>query len=234
MSRRIIRDVLLRKLRLERSYRPPALLRHPEWNYDAFLALVVGQAAAARPDLSFLQVGGFDGQANDPILPLVRKYGLRGVIAEPQPAAFGALSRVYAEHSQVTLVNAAVSKVDEVRDFHSVDGGPSQVASFDRGHLRRHGIPESRIVTQPVECLTVATLLRRAGLSRVDVVQIDAEGYDFEIIKSIDLAGLAPLVLRFEHAHLSNRDADACVALLAGHGYRLITERRDLVAIRQE
>ena len=82
--RQIARDVLLRRLGVERSYRPPALLRHPDWNFDDPLKLVVAYAMRRRPDFSFLQVGAFDGRTEDPIHPLVREFGIRGIVVEPQ------------------------------------------------------------------------------------------------------------------------------------------------------
>jgi FkbM family methyltransferase len=231
MRSRIARDVFLRRFRLERSYRPPALLRYPEWNYESLLELAVSHAMASRPNLTFLQVGGFDGQANDPIRPLVLGRGLSGAIVEPQRGAVEALRRAYADHPHVRVIQAAVAGEDAERDFFTAEGGAIQVASFDRSHLLRHGIPPNKIVREKVQCLTVASVLRDAGLERVDLVQIDAEGYDFEIIKALDLATLRPAIIRYEHVHLSNDDADASVALLAGHGYRFLSERRDLIAL---
>ncbi len=231
MGSRIARDVFLRRFRLERSYRPPALLRHPEWNHESPLDLVIARAMETRPGFAFLQVGGFDGQANDPIRPLVVGRGLPGVIVEPQRAAVEALRKTYADYPQVRILQAAVADQDGERDFFTAEGGAIQFASFDRSHLLRHKVPASRIVCERVRCLTVTSVLREARLERVDLVQIDAEGYDFEIIKTIDLARLRPAVIRYEHVHLSNEDADASVALLAGHGYRFISERRDLIAL---
>ncbi len=71
-----------------------------------------------------------------------------------------------------------------------------------------------------------------AGIEQVDLIQIDAEGYDWPIIRSIDFARLRPRILRFEYRHMLGRDADACLALLADHGYRFIIEVRDIIAVR--
>jgi hypothetical protein len=72
----------------------------------------------------------------------------------------------------------------------------------------------------------------RAALSteHVDVIQIDAEGYDWPIIRSIDFARLRPRILRFEYRHMRPNDAAACLLYLAGHGYRFVVESRDIIA----
>src|SRR5712691_12660924 len=100
ISRRIARDVFLRRLGVERSYRPPALFRHPDWNFEPLLKLVVAYALRARPDFTFLQVGAFDGLANDPIHPLVRAFGLRGLVVEPQVGVLDTLKATYADQPQ--------------------------------------------------------------------------------------------------------------------------------------
>jgi hypothetical protein len=105
-------------------------------------------------------------------------------------------------------------------------------ASFDRQHLRKHGISDHDIVAQPVLCHTVESALRVAGLAKVDLIQIDAEGYDWAIIRSIDFTRIRPRMIRFEYRHMRDADADACLAHLASHGYRFILESHDIIAIR--
>src|SRR5690349_8008477 len=128
-SKRLVRDVLLRRLGMERSYRPSILIRHPQWNFDEFLKLTVAYHLRTIPDFSFLQVGAFDGLSNDPINPLVRAFGLRGIVVEPQLKAYESLKARYAEHPQVTVVNAAIADSDGTRDFYTVEGGVTQAAS---------------------------------------------------------------------------------------------------------
>ena len=95
-QRKIARDVLLRRLGVERSYRPAALFRHPDWNFDDPLKLAVAYALRRRPDFTFLQVGAFDGRTDDPIYPLVEEFGIRGIVVEPQPEMLETLRASYA------------------------------------------------------------------------------------------------------------------------------------------
>lgn len=230
--RKIVRDVFLRSLGLERSYRPPALLRHSDWNFGDLLRLVVGCALRTRPNFTFVQVGAFDGRTADPIYPLVQEFGIRGIVVEPQAQMLETLTANYAAHPQVVVVNAAIADADGARAFYSTTQGPSRYASFSRSHLLEHGVAPGAVVAQTVSCVTIASLLRQHGLTHCDLIQIDAEGYDYEIVRAIDFDAINPLIVRFEHVHLSNRDCDDCVALLASRGFRFISERRDIIALQ--
>jgi FkbM family methyltransferase len=230
-TNRITRDVWLRRLGVERSYRPPALLRHPEWNYDDILKLVVAAALRVRPDFTFLQVGAFDGRTEDPIHPLVREFGIRGIVIEPQAQLRTTIAANYAAYPQVVVVNAAIADVAGTRDFYATRG-PTRKASFFRAHLLRHGVAAGDIVTQRVECVTIADVLRQHGFAQCDFIQIDAEGYDYQIVKTLDFQAVQPLIIRFEQSHMRPRDCDECLGLLRARDYRFLSQRRDVIAVR--
>ena len=232
-SKKIARDVLLRRFGLERSYRPPALLRHPEWNYQPLLKLVVGHHLRLRPDFNFLQVGAFDGLTEDPIRPLVEAFGIRGIVVEPQRELLETLKTNYAAYPQVVAVNAAIADADGARDFYVTTRGPSRKASFFRSHLLKHGVPEAEIEVRRIPSVTIASVLARHGMDRCDFIQIDAEGYDYQIVRTIDFQVTQPLIVSFEHAHMSNRECNECIELLASHGFRFIGTRRDIIALRE-
>jgi FkbM family methyltransferase len=140
------------------------------------------------------------------------------------------LQHTYGDQRQVTLLQAAISDREGVCDFYCRRGEASMAASVDPGHLRRHGIPNDQIIRQQVVCHTVESALRFAGFQTVDLIQIDAEGCDWPIIRSIDFTRIRPAILRFEYRHMRPSDADACLELLAAHGYRFLLEPRDIIA----
>jgi FkbM family methyltransferase len=156
------------------------------------------------------------------------------VLVEPQPTAFHRLRQTYADQPQVTLVNAAIAERPGTRTLYCPRQGDAMVSSFDRRHLVRHGIRSSEIVARSVSCHTVAGVLEAAGMTRVDLLQIDTEGYDYQILQSIDFAAMGPVIVRFEFRHMSRRHANACIKLLAGHGYRFLVEASDIIAYRAQ
>jgi FkbM family methyltransferase len=229
-ARRRWRDKLYRRLGIQRCYTPPLVTRRPELLVRSLLPFVVAHELAKNSRLTFLQIGAFDGQRDDDLRELVFTHRLRGILVEPQPAAFARLQQTYRDQPQVTLLQAAIAEHDGMRNLYCQRGAASMAASFDREHLRRHGIPNEEIDVHPVVCLTVAGALRAAALDRVDLIQIDAEGYDWPIIRSIDFGALRPAILRFEYRNMPGADADACLEFLASRGYRFLIEPRDIIA----
>jgi FkbM family methyltransferase len=231
-ARRQRRNVWFRRMGIQRCYTPPIVTRDPSLAVRSCLPFVVAQELIKNPRMTFLQIGAFDGVGDDDLRELIVAHKLRGVLVEPQPAAFARLQQTYRNQPQVTLLQAAIAEQEGARDFFCTRGEASMAASFDRNHLRKHGIPDRDIVMQQVPCHTVESALRIAGLQQVDLIQIDAEGYDWPIIRSINLAHLRPRIIRFEYRHMSGRDADACIVHLTGHGYRFVIEARDIIAVR--
>lgn len=229
-ARRRRRNILFRRLGIQRCYNPPIVTREPELAVRSCLPFVVSHELLRNPRLTFLQIGAFDGVGDDDLRGLVMTHKLRGVLVEPQPDAFVRLQQTYRGQTHVTLLQAAIAEQEGTRDLFCRRGEASMAASFDRDHLRRHGIPDAEIFTQPVTCHTVESALQTAGLTQVDLIQIDAEGYDWQIIRSIDFERVRPRILRFEYRNMPERDADACLALLASHGFRFIMEARDIIA----
>jgi Methyltransferase FkbM domain len=85
--------------------------------------------------------------------------------------------------------------------------------------------PGIRLTSQAVNCVTFEDVLATAD--HVDLLHIDAEGYDLELLRLFDFPRFGPPLVRFEHAHLSRADWDEAVGLLARHGYRVLREQYD-------
>jgi FkbM family methyltransferase len=230
-ARRRHRNNLYRRLGIERCYSPPLVTRRPEILVRSVLPFVVAHELLNNPQLAFMQIGAFDGEGDDDLRQLVVRHKLRGVLVEPQPAAFAQLQHAYRDQPQVVLLQAAIAEQEGMRELYCQRGKASMAASFEREHLRRHGIVDDEIVAEHVTCHTVASALAAAQLDHVDLVQIDAEGYDWPIIRSIDFSLIRPAILRFEYRNLSHREADDCLEFLHSHGYRFFVEPRDIVAV---
>jgi len=231
-ARRRWRNIVFRRLGIARCHLPPVLVREPGLKVRSALRYVVADQLLRDRDFTFLQIGAYDGVGDDDLVELIKAHGLRGVLVEPQPTAFAELERTYADQPQLTLLQAAIAEQPGTRELYCRRDRPSMAASFDRENLLKHGIPAADIVPVPVACHSVNSALAAGGLDRVDLIQIDAEGYDHQIIRTINFARIRPAIVRFEYRHMSRRDADACLALLAGHGYRFLIEERDIIACR--
>ncbi|MDA1054152.1 MAG: FkbM family methyltransferase [Planctomycetota bacterium] len=207
---------------------------HPDWRTVNLLQYVAADHLLRNGELSFLQIGAFDGVVVDDMRRVIENEHVRGILVEPQPVPFARLEKRYQGNQHLTLVNAAIDKTSGTRTLYTIPSGDSAGASFDRNHLLKHGIDSADIVEQEVPCLTINEVMQQAGFQTIDLLQIDAEGYDFELVKSIDFRQCSPAILRFEFSHLSRRDIDECLRMLAERGYHFIVEKFDVIAVRQD
>jgi FkbM family methyltransferase len=225
--------------------RPSALLTSPNRELAPSLSMVLAQYVVESPDLTFLQIGAFDGRQADPLYQFIVRHHWRGVLVEPMPDAFSRLREAYQDEPQVQLQNVAVAQTDGQRTLYHLRrdaaGLPAwapMLASFDRDVVLRHGAQIPNIAefleTTEVPCVTLSTLLARTGLDRVDLLQIDTEGWDYEILKLVDFTQMRPAIINYEHAHLSPDDWDAAVGLLVRNGYRVGIGPFDTVACLAE
>ena len=208
---------------------------------DALLA----DFAKALPDAVFIQIGANDGLTGDPLQGLLAAPGSRwrGVMVEPVAHLFTQLCERYGPRRGLRFEHAAIGEEDGTTAIHRIRtecGDPlwlEQLASLDREVLRRNagqfGDFADRIVSEDVACLTVSTLLQRHHIQSLDLLLIDAEGWDWRILRQFDLARLQPKLILYEHQHLSSGEHSDAHDFLARHGYEWAeTPEGDTIAWR--
>jgi FkbM family methyltransferase len=198
-----------------------------------------------------VQIGANDGTSCDPVHEHIVRRGWSALLVEPLPDAFARLCRTYAGMSNVRCVQGAIGPEDGTMRLYRIgsDNGDadgngdsdcpceySMYASFSRDVLLkqfRH-IPNlaSRIVSVHVPAMTFSSLLRRNGVEHIDLLQVDAEGLDFEIIRMAFRTALRPNIISFESEHLSCEQKQDCARLLAAEGYRYLSRGFDTIAYR--
>ena len=210
--------------------------------------------------VNIVQVGANDGAINDPIYKFVSKYSERTriILSEPQSYLIPELEKNYKFHDQKYVFNGAVGP-DQALTLHRVKQeywpefhvpyaqgwpqyrAPTGITSADYGHVltwvrryyRGNYKAEEIIETVSVECVDLKKLLRKAGLfSDVHVLQIDAEGFDDQVIYSSDIEGISPLIINFECGNLTTQRAEDIREFLAQNKYVLSKHGIDGMAIR--
>lgn len=186
----------------------------------------------------FLQIGAHDGRSGDPLYRYIKRYGLRGVLVEPQKDIFKELERTHAG-SAVSLVNAAISETTGTRTLYKPAGVRGSLnASLKKEtverFVRQSGADATggRIEATFVDTLSFADLVERQGIKRVDLLQIDCEGYDAEVLKMFNFERFSPSLINYESKHLSAQEKAQCEEMLVGRGYRLFSWRADTCAYK--
>jgi FkbM family methyltransferase len=205
----------------------------------------------------FVQVGAFDGKSNDHVYDLAIKWGLKGLVVEPQPDAFQALRANYQGCGQLVFENVAIANEDGQKPLFRVRKDidflqyVNQVASFDPEHTRKmlkHHITRQAsagvrsafrrlnldfqdcIESQPVKTRTFRSLLATHRISRYDFLQVDTEGFDFEVLKMANIENTHPTLINYEHEHLRPEDQHASWDYLTRLNYHIFTHHGDTAA----
>ncbi|MFW6275458.1 MAG: FkbM family methyltransferase [bacterium] len=196
-----------------------------------------------NPGLTVVQVGANDGINQDPIHKFIRRDGWKGVLLEPQKNVYQAfLKPLHANAPDVHTLNAALSHKDGQQPIYRIAFSSERWATgltsfrkevleeaIDTGHVARCAkksgisLPENKedyITEDIIEAVSPKTLLNRYDIKQIDWLQIDTEGFDFEVIKMFDIAVSKPRVIVFEHSHLSVSELAACNEHLKKHEYR--------------
>lgn len=237
----VLRFGLLRALRFQRDVIAERLRTNPP---QGPVALIMEAAGQSVPAARFIQIGANDGITLDPLRRQILLRQWSGVQVEPVPSIFEQLC-INTGSRRLALENVAIADRSGSLPFYSVADDPwlrfpdwvRLLGSFRREVVESHAkfVPElaANIVCTQVPTLTWDELLQRHRFDRIDVLQIDAEGYDYQLLRSFPFERLQPSLLMYEHRHLLPSDRAECERLLATHGYELMALEFDTLALRR-
>lgn len=209
-------------------------------------------SALNGPEFFFVQVGAHDGisSVDDVLRDYIVLFKLRGLLIEPQAKLFRELQENYKQQPGLNFENAAIGHNNGKQQLYRIKDNldflayMNQGASFNLGHLRkllanhlRHGAArdvvqrvrelglsvDDCIEAETVETYTFEAVLNKYRVRRIDLLQIDTEGFDYEVIKMANLSKFRPALINYEHEHLSDGDRLECWRDLRAFGYRLFT-----------
>jgi FkbM family methyltransferase len=205
-------------------------------------------------DLWFIQIGANDGITHDLIHKFIKRDNWKGVLLEPQSYVFHKyLKKLYRRDKDVHTLNAAIGYSDETAKLYKVGFSNARwatgLATFDKemiikayesGHVERQAkknnetVPEDdslKISEEKVRVISPASLTAEYDLPRIDLLQIDAEGFDFEVIKMFDKQGINPRIIIFESSHFSDKEFKECINFLKDRNYQSKTVKANTIAM---
>ena len=118
-------------------------------DHGAALNRFLRTTVESRRTFAVLQIGAYDGVANDSVADLLRDYAhVRAVLLEPQPQAFAALQQLWRDVPRITPIQAALATACGERPLYVIADHrkhlhpfAEQVASFSRAHVRERVQP---------------------------------------------------------------------------------------------
>lgn len=203
-----------------------------------------------------IQIGANDGITNDPIHKFIKRDRWRGVLLEPQSEVFNLyLKKIYQKNEGLTPICAGIGEEDGFQTLYKIAFSNQRWATglasfskekveelFENGivekNCRQFGITipkniEERITGEEVEIISPQTLLKRFKISSIDLLQIDAEGFDLEVIRIFNVPKTLPKALIFENVNHSKEALESSYQQLKALGYKLKEFGRDTLAVYQ-
>jgi FkbM family methyltransferase len=207
----------------------------------------VERAFRDQSDIFVLKIGANDGVTNDPIGHyLLSDSRYRGVLVEPIPYYARLLLNNYGLTGRFTIEQVAIAASSDVIKMYHVAENASEllgkrfdvtpfrgIASLDRNHLVKH-LPagyDCIIEEVSVESVTVKELLKRNQIQQIDLLHIDAEGYDRIILQQFDFNLLRPKIVLFERDQLNTADQQAARGMMENAGYQVKAVERDFLCL---
>lgn len=195
-----------------------------------------------EPGFFFIQVGANDGVRFDGLYQKVTAVNAAGIVIEPLPRYFRRLAANYEDYPGVRPLNVALHPtLTRVEIFH-VDSDKAEtlppwthgIGSVDRNHHRRSGTSADCMTSTTVDAMTFAAVLDRFDVRRIDLLQIDVEGFDLAILEMVPFERIRPRLIKFEVTSMDVATKAKAFALLARYGYRTHLEGENGVAILPE
>lgn len=209
------------------------------------------QEVTKRDGFVIVQIGAYLGDSeNDPLFQLLRTRmkERRGVLilVEPVKEFFDRLVENYRGIPGVRFENVAISDRSGPATFYRLGVDPvahgfpewlSQLGSLKNERMgalwdKYEANAEYKAfylahrIEDKVDCITFSELLSRHRTTKVDLLQMDTEGFEFEIIRTIDFESTPIRFVNYEFVLLHEQKIHT-EKILQARGYRLVDFGQD-------
>lgn len=186
-------------------------------------------------DVFFVEIGANDGIQGDHIYNYVIHKGWKGVYVEPQKNVFIRLKANFKGIDGLFFENIAITKHEEDLTLYipaGEDHGSTVLASLSPNSAALNHIDKSQLTEETVTGKPFGYLVEKYALKnkKCVVLMLDVEGFEEQILTSIDFSDFKPQYILFEHKHMSYSLHGTLNEMLARNGYKVYTEKHDSLA----
>jgi len=137
------------------------------------------------------------------------------LLVEPVPYNYIKLKEDFKNKENIKICTNAVFSENKKRKFYYVDENSitklgkhwaSGIGSFNKNHIldhktKRFKIEDQDIIETEIEFITFESLVKKYSIKSIDKLQIDVEGAEYEILKSINFKNIRIKSIQFESKH---------------------------------
>ena len=198
-------------------------------------------------DARVIQVGAMDGINFDDTRGFLDMYKWKSLLIEPIPDLFEELKNNFKDRENYTFEQCAITENDgeiemltvppdviEREGLHPGYKGMSALYPLKNGfgsdYQRDIDVKTKFGVNIQVPSLTFDSLLKKHDIEQFDILICDAEGYDWNIFKQLDLSKYRPKFIRLEYINLTDEEKILTESKLKDNGY-IIDINQDIDAV---
>tara|TARA_B110000240_G_scaffold158593_1_gene176734 strand:- start:897 stop:1652 length:756 start_codon:yes stop_codon:yes gene_type:complete len=190
-----------------------------------------------------IQIGANDGLRFDILNKYIKRYNTKSILVEPIKKSFHDLMENYKDYNNIIFENVAISVNDQITHLYKIDHSKEEkyksehfkgIMSFDKNHLIKHGVKKNDIVKEVVESTSIDNLIKKYKIDIVDLLFVDAEGYDADIIEDFLRTSLMRPIIIFEYLHVPNKKFKDLVNSFNKKKYLFFSLNENLICFPQE
>lgn len=201
------------------------------------LDYILGKIFERNNIQSLVQIGANDGLRFDHLKKYLSDKNLKAILVEPVPKYFNKLSDNYFGFENIILENYAISETNSITNIFCVRDQYLEnysdhikgINSFDINHLTSHGVNKKHIEKISVKTIKLSELINKHSINNLDLLYIDAEGYDANIVLDFLSNNLMKPIIIFEYIHINNTLLDKVIQKLLEKKYSFFEVKENLV-----
>lgn len=204
-----------------------------------------------HPEYKAVQIGAMDGINYDNTRGFFDMYKWNTILVEPIPEIFQELKENLKDRENLLYENSAISPKEgklkmltvplsaiEENNLHPGYKGMSAAYPLKNGfgsdYQRDIDVKSKYGIDIEVDCITFDTLVSKHNFNDVNILVCDAEGYDWEIFKSIDLNKYNLQFIRLEYFNLTEEEKTQLKTKFDNAGYTYFIDGQDIDAVKKE
>ena len=184
---------------------------------------------------------------------LISRYDNKNILlVEPVPYNYLELESVYGKSENIFISRNGIIDQNKIDSFYFVKKNSipvlgkhwaSQIGSFDKNHILNHKnkrfkIEDSDIDKIDIKFITFNDLIKEYSIGSIEMLQIDTEGAEYKIMKSINYDQLNINQILFESKHFDgtfkeSERLDEIKKLLTSKNYKLSKQdKENILAVK--
>jgi FkbM family methyltransferase len=186
-----------------------------------------------------IQIGANDGNRFDELNKFIKEHKIKSILVEPINEYFEDLKRNYQNFENVYFENSAITVAAKEKEIFAVNNNNLKdydehikgINSFDKNHLIKHGVKSKHIIKKKINCISILNLLEKYNISNLDILFVDAEGYDGDILLDFLSNSKQEPILIFEYIHVKNKILKDLIDKITKKNYSYFNINENLICL---